>query len=348
VIVTRDISVDWGTSGVSTLAYRVVDTADATLVARTTSGVTEFPAGSGQYHANVANWNTTWAGRVIWDDGTDFASEEFAATDPADGGGVTGTSVRALVFTRTLHNDTTGDYEDADSATIGIVRTDTGAVIVPAGTAMDHDGLGRYSKTMADPIAGVTYRATSVLTIGGNSLTTTSDKSATAGGSAGAYASQSDVQDLIGPDNLDVLGDLDDDGNLDSGIVQRALDFADSYINLELLKNGLTAPASLTNATHAAVLKDVAAHLAVWHLWHHRGLKEAPGRGRPDGIGGVFDGYKGYADEQLAKLVFVLQQATEGDWTAGGDATPITPSLYNNDVNRMVRCREPDAAPIWW
>jgi hypothetical protein len=235
-------------------------------------------------------------------------------------------------------------------ATFGVKRTDTNAVVVAAGAVMTANVDGTFSYTFTDPAGGLTYQYVAQTTYNGD--TQWQGGIIAGGGSAGAvgaYCTQTDVQDLIGPDNLTVLGDLDDDGNLDSGIVQRALDFADSYINLELLRNELTAPADLTNTTTAAILKDVAAHLAVWHLWHHRGLKEAPGRGRPDGIGGVFEGYKGYADEQLTKLVMVLEEPAEGDWRGGGDATPITPALHNNDVNRMVRCREPDAAPIlWW
>jgi hypothetical protein len=76
---TRVLSVDWGTTGLAgTLAYRVVDVDGANLIARTTSSVTESPAGSGQYAIKVTGWNTAWgAGRVVWDDGTNYVSAAF-------------------------------------------------------------------------------------------------------------------------------------------------------------------------------------------------------------------------------------------------------------------------------
>jgi len=85
---TRDISVGWGVTGLAgTLAYRVVDQDDATLIARTASGVTEFPASSGEYHVKIATWDSSWVGRIIWDDGSTavghVASESFDAVQSA-------------------------------------------------------------------------------------------------------------------------------------------------------------------------------------------------------------------------------------------------------------------------
>lgn len=80
--ITRDIQVDWGVSGLAgTIAYRVVDPDGENLIERTTSGITEFPTGSGIYHAKIATWDPTWIGRVIWDAGGSgvgsFAGENF-------------------------------------------------------------------------------------------------------------------------------------------------------------------------------------------------------------------------------------------------------------------------------
>lgn len=40
----------------------------------------------------------------------------------------------------------------------GVKRTDTGAVVVAAGTAMSHDATGVYSYTFTEPAAGLTYQ----------------------------------------------------------------------------------------------------------------------------------------------------------------------------------------------
>lgn len=83
-LISRDITVDWGVTGlVGTLSVNVVDSDDQDLIAATTAGIVEFPAASGIYHLKVTNWNTTWVGKVIWRDGQagigHFASESFDA-----------------------------------------------------------------------------------------------------------------------------------------------------------------------------------------------------------------------------------------------------------------------------
>lgn len=81
---TRDITVDWGVTGLTgTIAYTVVGSDGTDLIARTTLGVAEQPAGSGIYHAVVDTWEASWVGRVVWDAGGSgvgaFAEESFDA-----------------------------------------------------------------------------------------------------------------------------------------------------------------------------------------------------------------------------------------------------------------------------
>jgi hypothetical protein len=97
MLTTVDILADFGLSGLDAatgsgaMHYHVVDADNADLVARTNAGVVEFPAGSGIYHAKVANWDTTWVGRIVWDDGAGhYASEAFFKVgDQAAGGSST-------------------------------------------------------------------------------------------------------------------------------------------------------------------------------------------------------------------------------------------------------------------
>lgn len=75
-----------GVSG-TTLKFRVVDQTGAELIALTSANVAESPAGSGDYRAFVAAWNTSWAGFVEWftTAGSVFqAAEDFQAMDTDD------------------------------------------------------------------------------------------------------------------------------------------------------------------------------------------------------------------------------------------------------------------------
>lgn len=138
------------------------------------------------------------------------------------------------------------------------------------------------------------------------------------------YAAQSDVVALLGEENLEIAGDRNNDGTVDAGIVQGALDFADGYVDLHLANHGQTVPVD-TGAAPAhvnAALRDIAAHLAVWYLWHHRGLHEGDGRPAGQSLAGTFEGYKGYADEQLEKLVGVLKD--DADEAGSFVSVPIT------------------------
>jgi hypothetical protein len=87
----------------------------------------------------------------------------------------------SVIFSRAIRNSS-GALIDAYSATIGVTRTDTDEVIAEAGTDMTRDSLGRYSYTISDPVAGVTYEATYSIQVreNGRTITSTSQKSADA------------------------------------------------------------------------------------------------------------------------------------------------------------------------
>ena len=64
-----------------------------------------------------------------------------------------------------------GAPTDVTSATIGVLRADTGATVVAAGTAMTHSATGIYSYTFDEPTTGLTYTATFTFVFGGNTTT---------------------------------------------------------------------------------------------------------------------------------------------------------------------------------
>jgi hypothetical protein len=90
----RLILVDFGATGLdadtgdATLHYTVKDVSGTTLVARTNTGVTEFPAGSGIYQALLADWDWSLDGVIIWDAGGSgpgsTAVEQFTAQEASE------------------------------------------------------------------------------------------------------------------------------------------------------------------------------------------------------------------------------------------------------------------------
>lgn len=77
---TRPITANLLSAGLAgTLGYTVVSAAGATLIVRTTAGITE-DGSTAIYKAAVANWDASWTGWITWDAGSGtLAREEFQA-----------------------------------------------------------------------------------------------------------------------------------------------------------------------------------------------------------------------------------------------------------------------------
>lgn len=77
------IVTDWGLTGlVGTINYQLLDANNTSIVGPTTTGIAEYPAGSGQYYVKVT-WNPNWTGiKAVWNDGTRTAQEWIPA--PSD------------------------------------------------------------------------------------------------------------------------------------------------------------------------------------------------------------------------------------------------------------------------
>jgi len=63
-----------------------------------------------------------------------------------------------------------GVRTDVTTFTIGVVRTDTGAVVTAAGTAMTKTATGTYEHSFEQPSTGLTYTATFSLVYGGRTI----------------------------------------------------------------------------------------------------------------------------------------------------------------------------------
>ena len=84
---------------------------------------------------------------------------------------------------------------DVTTATVGVTRTDTGADVVTAGTAMTHDGTGLYSHAFTDPAYGLTYTAT--MTFVYNGATYSAQKTITGPVAATPAGTWADICDEI-------------------------------------------------------------------------------------------------------------------------------------------------------
>lgn len=67
----------------ATLGVRIIDNAGATTLARQTSGIAEYPAGSGIYAVTLTAPGTAGQYTVLWDDGTNYAPEDMLVTGTA-------------------------------------------------------------------------------------------------------------------------------------------------------------------------------------------------------------------------------------------------------------------------
>lgn len=139
-----------GLTAGSALGYTVVGVGGSTLVARTTSGITEDGT-SANYYADVAGWDAAWSGSIVWDAGAGtLAREPFLAYMPQTGDtfariGAAGAGLTALGDTRLANLDAAVSTRSTlsaagvwDLATSGHTTSGTfGAAAVAAGGAGD-------------------------------------------------------------------------------------------------------------------------------------------------------------------------------------------------------------------
>jgi hypothetical protein len=74
---------DTGLTG--TLGVRITDNAGATVTARATTGIAEYPAGSGIYEVTLTAPDTRGQYTLVWDDGINYAVDELVVTSSATG-----------------------------------------------------------------------------------------------------------------------------------------------------------------------------------------------------------------------------------------------------------------------
>lgn len=94
-----------------------------------------------------------------------------------------------------------GTLTDATTFTVHVIRNDSGADVLAAGTEMTKLSTGKYSKSFTEPVAGLTYTVTYSLVIGGY----TREWNETVNGSV---EDQVPMPELTGDTTLDTLNSL--------------------------------------------------------------------------------------------------------------------------------------------
>lgn len=77
-----EVSIDWGVSGLAgTLRVRLLDGDGGTAIAATTTGIAEFPVGTGRYEVTLTAPGTAGQYQVFWDDGATTPGHVAAGDD---------------------------------------------------------------------------------------------------------------------------------------------------------------------------------------------------------------------------------------------------------------------------
>lgn len=214
--------------------------------------------------------------------------------------------------------DATGPHASG-VPTIGIIRTDTSAVVVADGTAMVRDSLGVYSKSVPAPVAGVTYRATWIAVVDGDTITDQFDLTET-DDSGWHYSTASIFKDLFfGEDNTDQATDLDRDDVGNDEVLDDAGTRGDTYIDSRLTGMGWTTPLLGMDERTTRLLRDLSNHAARWQLAESHQFGLFTGSVTADEETRIALSDKQYVDDWLDRI-------EENPSIIGGTDTPPTMS----------------------
>lgn len=99
-MITKNLILDSGQTGlIPNLYYKVEDTANADLIAKTNSGIVETETGI--YSVTLTTWDENWAGKVIWFVGTDPIAVEGFEPDISSQIQTLTTLIQSITFTPT-------------------------------------------------------------------------------------------------------------------------------------------------------------------------------------------------------------------------------------------------------
>lgn len=202
-------------------------------------------------------------------------------------------------------DDAMGAPVDATSVvvgTAGVVRTDTNAVVVAAGTAFTHVATGQYSLTFTEPAPALSYNYSVTYTLPASGAQTLTGTLPAVTLSAGPwpYGTIDDVRAEMGAFNEGVAADPDQTGNAATIAAheQQAGDYATAYINSRLAALSYAAPATAS----LSPLRFIFAKLAAYQLYQVRGMQDRSSKG--GGYSNAFTAKREEAREELEELLY--------------------------------------------
>lgn len=186
---------------------------------------------------------------------------------------------------------------DATSVSIpdGIVRTDTGGVVVAAGAnPYTHVSTGFYQFTFTEPAPGLTYQYTRVFVVDGQTLSETKTKTAPATAPAVCYyGTQADLENLIGTSNMIAWSNLlNDQISPDVNRIQVGGNYSDQRINTGMRGGRFNVPLLPGGSGPLLEITDLWARLTAIWLYESRGTRD-------DATDGVMAVHKKYVAEML-------------------------------------------------
>lgn len=207
--------------------------------------------------------------------------------------------------------------------TLGIIRTDTSAVVVASGTPYTGSGTS-WTYTQTGEITGVEYQLTwNATAANGDPVSGSYTKTAVLGSAAGEIIDQQDIVDFLGTVSLEILSQQNSDLlTIDAANVQRAIDKAEDRAK-SVLANAFAVP--LTVATIALaiatspvlgrseIIVAICQYAAFWlNKW--RAVQGLSGEGRVSqaAIDNLAAAWEADADRTLRAMVRWAQGYTDG------------------------------------
>jgi phage gp36-like protein len=201
-----------------------------------------------------------------------------------------------LKVSGTLTDATSVVLSDADVA-YGVKRTDTGATIVSAGTAMTHASVGIYTYTISpEPTQGLTYNWVAKVVLNGATNYYEFNSAGTPlTATTGRYVTAAMIRERFGTANVRDWSDTESNGVEDSVAIARAIAWAESKIDMIFNNRGYTVPLVATTGTYPEVFLCWVYELAggAW-LYTKRGIDD-----KAEGVDGKMAGLVKKVDAEV-------------------------------------------------
>lgn len=218
-----------------------------------------------------------------------------------------------------------------------LTRTDTGATVSGSVTP---NGNGVYTISVTEPAAGLVYAFSLSVTWADGSTAFPSGTIQGTAPLAGIYGDLSDIDAEMGEFNRGVAADPDQSGSTQiiTQHEQKAINFADAFINTRLSNAGMPTPMT----TNLDILRIIFGKLGAWQLYRIRGLQDG------DKGDDKFAEKYNWAERELMRLI----RAAFINGTIGSTGIPqsIAPTVdvYGNPLVTTLTPLPRQLFPLGW